>query len=167
MRLSACQKLLKKVFGWFEEWHFGRAKESFTVLAQYEGNEAAQIYLTACELGEEITRQYIEKGQVRYTSDQMATMRWLDDYIDISPLIHYDMAAYLYGNWYSNSGGYMWFSDGVFETGFYLPSANYYFREEGLVHAENEQCYAAWEYVNFDTLYVTVNGRSEYYYRTV
>ena len=153
--------------GWFEEGNFDRAKESFAVLAQYEGNEAAQIYLTACELGGEFTKQYMEKGQVRYTSDQMATMRWLDDYIDISPLIYYDMAAYLYGNWYSNSGGYMWFSDDVFETGFYLPLASYYYRKEGLVHTENEQCYAAWECVDFDTLYVTVNGRSEYYYRAV
>lgn len=61
----------------------------------------------------------------------------------------------------------MWFSDDVFETGFYLPLASYYYRKEGLVHTENEQCYAAWECVDFDTLYVTVNGRSEYYYRAV
>ena len=25
--------MLKKVFGWFEEWHFGRAKESFTAVS--------------------------------------------------------------------------------------------------------------------------------------
>ena len=38
----------------------------------------------------------------------MATMRGLDDYIDISPLVYYDMKAYLYGDWYSSSGNYMW-----------------------------------------------------------
>lgn len=61
----------------------------------------------------------------------------------------------------------MWFSDDVFGSSFYIPSATYYFYEDGMVNTGNEQYYATWEYVNFDTLYVTVNGRSEYYYRTV
>lgn len=152
---------------WFEDWRFERAKEAFTILSQYEGNEIAQMYLVACELGQEFSEQYIDNDLVRYTSDQMATMRGLDDYIDISPLIYYDMRAYLYGDWYSSSGNYMWFSDDVFGSSFYIPSATYYFYEDGMVHTGNEQYYATWEYVNFDTLYVTVNGRSEYYYRTV
>lgn len=152
---------------WFEDWRFERAKEAFTILSQYEGNEIAQMYLVACELGQEFSEQYIDNDLVRYTSDQMATMRGLDDYIDISPLVYYDMKAYLYGDWYSSSGNYMWFSDDVFGSSFYLPPATYYFYEDGMVHADNEQYYATWEYVNFDTLYVTVNGRSEYYYRTV
>ena len=78
------------------------------------------------------------------------------------------MWAFVRGQWYANSGNYMDIPiEGPFYTSFYLPTASYYFLTDGMEHADNGEYYVTWEYVNFDTLYVTVNGRSEYYYRAV
>ena len=165
--LACLPNIEEEGIDWYENWRFSRAKEAFTVLAQYEESDVVLAYLAACEIGEEIERQYVYEDRVRYTYDQMETMRWIDDYIDITPLVDYNMHGYLYGDWYSVSGNYMWFYDDGFETGFYIPLGSYYFQMEGLQYVDSGQYYATWECVDFDTLYVTVNGRSEYYYRAV
>ena len=143
---------------------YGLAEQYFKVTSQYEGYEISELYLEAIHLCDMIRGA----GYSSYPREISEKLRYLEQYIDVSYAATRDMLAFMRGEWYASSGNYIDIpSEGSFYTSFYLPSSTYHFYEDGMVNTGNEQYYATWEYVNFDTLYVTVNGRSEYYYRTV
>lgn len=143
---------------------YGLAEQYFKVTSQYEGYEISELYLEAIHLCDMIRGA----GYSSYPREISEKLRYLEQYIDVSYAATRDMLAFMRGEWYASSGNYIDIpAEGSFYTSFYLPSSTYHFYEDGMVNTGNEQYYATWEYVNFDTLYVTVNGRSEYYYRTV
>lgn len=143
---------------------YGLAEQYFKVTSQYEGYEISELYLEAIHLCDMIRGA----GYSSYPREISEKLRYLEQYIDVSYAATRDMLAFMRGEWYASSGNYIDIpAEGSFYTSFYLSSSTYHFYDDGLVHTGNEQYYATWEYVNFDTLYVTVNGRSEYYYRTV
>ena len=150
----------------YEENIYFSTANYFEILMQYPGYEDAELYKIACDVQQKIDR--LLRSESAYTAEISNTLRWLEQYIDIENIATSNMWAFMRGQWYANSGNYMDIPiEGNFYTSFYLPTASYYFLTDGMEHAGNGEYYATWEYVNFDTLYVTVNGRSEYYYRAV
>ena len=150
----------------YEENIYFSTANYFEILMQYPGYEDAELYKIACDVQQKIDR--LLRSESAYTAEISNTLRWLEQYIDIENIATSNMWAFMRGQWYANSGNYMDIPIEVnFYTSFYLPTASYYFLTDGMEHAGNGEYYATWEYVNFDTLYVTVNGRSEYYYRAV
>lgn len=163
--LDCLPELYKMTINQYETGNYDNVIKYSEVLMQYPGYEDAALYKIACETYQKIR---VMPSRTVYTAEISNTLRGLEQYIDIESIATSNMWAFMRGEWYASSGNYIDIpAEGSFYTSFYLPSSTYHFYEDGMVHTGNEQYYATWEYVNFDTLYVTVNGRSEYYYRTV
>lgn len=164
--LDCLPELYNTAMQQYEENIYFSTANYFEILMQYPGYEDAELYKIACDVQQKINR--LLRSESAYTAEVSNTLRWLEQYIDIENIATSYMWAFMRGQWYANSGNYMDIPiEGNFYTSFYLPTASYYFLTDGMEHADNGEYYVTWEYVNFDTLYVTVNGRSEYYYRAV
>ena len=148
----------------YEAGIYTSTAQYFETLMEYPGYEDAELYKIACEIYEEIDNR---PSGTAYTAEISNTLRALEQYIDIKNIATFDMWAFLHGEWYANSGYYLEATEEYFSTNLNIPDGRYYFQKTGMKNTNDGQYYVTWEYVNFDTLYVTVNGRSEYYYRAV
>lgn len=148
----------------YEAGNYTGTAEYFEVLTQYPGYEDAELYKTACEVYEEIANL---PGQTAYPAEISNTLRSLEQSIDIKGIALSNIDAFMISDWYASSGYYILVTEENYDTNLDIPLKTYRFTEKGMQGADDGQYYVKWEYVNFDTIYITMNNFGGYYYRAV